>query len=159
MDIDDVDMKEIEEDQTTQRKYWTLESKVKVLDYMDDKKVSPYKTSEHFDHKYWADAIYKWQKNADKIRNTLGYKPKIHTLHPGKKPDLTEIEEKLLEFIALNLDDKNPVTIWTIITYCDKIFPEKSKDSFNTKYIRIYRFVKKHGFYSEKTKKRRVFIS
>ena len=36
MDIDDVDMKEIEEDRTTQRKYWTLESKVKVLDYMDD---------------------------------------------------------------------------------------------------------------------------
>ena len=36
MDIDDVDMKEIEEDRTTQRKYLTLESKVKVLDYMDD---------------------------------------------------------------------------------------------------------------------------
>ena len=36
MDIDNVDMKEIEEGQTTKRKYWTLESKVKVLDYMDD---------------------------------------------------------------------------------------------------------------------------
>ena len=96
MDIDDVDMKEIEEDQTTQRKYWTLESKVKVLDYMDDKKVSPYQTSEYFDHKYSADAIYKWHKNADKIRNTAGYKPKIHILHPGKKPDLAEIEKKII---------------------------------------------------------------
>ena len=84
---------------------------------MDDKKVSPYKTSEHFDHKYSADAIYKQQKNTDKIRNTLGYKPKIHTLHPGKKPDLAEIEAKLLEFFALNLNAKNPVTILTIITY------------------------------------------
>jgi len=74
------------------------------------------------------------------------YKPKIHTLHPGNKPDLAEIEEKLLEFLALNLNAKNPVTIWTIVTYCDKIYPEKSKDSFNTKYIRIYRFIKKHGF-------------
>ena len=126
---------------------------------MDYQKISPFKVSEHFDHKYSASVIYKWQKNTDKIRNTAGYKPKIHTLHPGKKPDLAEIEEKLLEFIALNLNAKNPVTIWTIITYCDKIFPEKSKDSFNTKYIRIYRFVKKHGFYSEKTNKTRAFIS
>ena len=45
-----------------------------------------------------------------------------------KKPDLAEIEEKLLEFIALNLNAKNPVSIWTIVTYCDKIYPEKSKD-------------------------------
>ena len=40
LDIDDVDMKEIEEGQTTERKYWTLESKVKKIDYMNDKNKS-----------------------------------------------------------------------------------------------------------------------
>ena len=130
MDIDDVDMKEIEEGQTTQKKYCTLKSKIKLLDYMNDNKVSPYKASEHFEHKYSADAIYKWQKNADKIGNTAKYKPKINTLHPGKISDLVEIEEKLLEFIELNLNAKNPVTIWTIVTYWDKIYTINSKDSF-----------------------------
>ena len=38
MDIDDVNMKEIEDGQTIQKKYYTLETKVKVLDYIDDKK-------------------------------------------------------------------------------------------------------------------------
>ena len=65
-----------------------MESKVKVLDYMDDNKLISYKASELFEQKYSAGAIYKWQKNADKIKNTAKYKPKIHTLHPGKKPDL-----------------------------------------------------------------------
>ena len=63
MDINDVDMEKIEEGQTTQRKYWTLESKVKILDYMNDKKVSPYKASKYFYHKYSAGAIYKWKKS------------------------------------------------------------------------------------------------
>ena len=52
MDIEDVDMKEIEKGQLKQRICWVLESKVKVLDYMDDTKVTPYKTSEHFVRKY-----------------------------------------------------------------------------------------------------------
>ena len=86
MDIDDVDMKEIEEGQTTQRKYCTLESKVKVLDYMDDKKVSPYKASEHFYQKYSAGAIYKWQKNADKIRNTANINLKFILFIQGTNP-------------------------------------------------------------------------
>lgn len=51
MDLDDVDMKEIEVDQSKERNYCTLESKVKVLDYVEDMKVSPYKASEHFEHK------------------------------------------------------------------------------------------------------------
>ena len=78
------------------------------------------------------------EKKSEQIRNTAKYKPKNHTLYPGQKPDLFEIEEQLLDFIALNINAKNPLTIWTIVTYCDKIYPEKAKDPFNTKYIRIY---------------------
>ena len=63
LDIDDFDVKEIEEGQTTERKYWTLESKVKKIDYMNDKKVSPNKASKYFYHKYSAGAIYKWKKS------------------------------------------------------------------------------------------------
>ena len=66
---------------------------------MEDMKVSPYKASEHFKHKYSARAIYKWKKKSKEIRNTTKYKPKNHTLHPGKKPDLVEIEEELLELL------------------------------------------------------------
>ena len=86
------------------------------------------------------------EKKSEQIRNTAKYKPKNHTLYPGQKPDLFEIEEQLLDFIALNINAKNPLTIWTIVTYCDKIYTEKAKDLFNTKYIRIYLFIKKHGF-------------
>ena len=89
----------------------------------------------------------------NKSRNTAKYKPTNHTFHPGKKPDLAKIEELLIEFIALNLNAKNPLTIWIIVAYYDKIYPEKLKDRFNTKYIRIYRFIKKDGFTVRKTNK------
>ena len=65
-DLEDVDMKEIEEDQSKERKYCTFEFKIKVLDYMEDMKVSPYKASEHFEHKYSASLIYKWKKMQNK---------------------------------------------------------------------------------------------
>ena len=82
----------------------------------------------------------------------------IHFIQ-GKKPDIAEIEDKLLEFIALNLNAKNPLTIWTIVNYWDKNYPEKAKDSFNTKNIRIYRFIKKHGFTVRKpTKQGHLYI-
>ena len=95
------------------KEFIELESKVKILDYMEHMKVSPYKASEHFEHKYSARAIYKWKKKSGEIRNTAKYKPKNHTLHQGKKPDLVEIEKQLLEYIALNINAKNPLTIWT----------------------------------------------
>ena len=64
MDIDDVDMKEIEENRTTQRKYWTLESKVKVLDYTKENKVNPCKASRVFENKYSVKSYIngKWMK-------------------------------------------------------------------------------------------------
>ena len=34
---------------------------------MEDMKVSPYKASEHFKHKYSARAIYKWKKKSGEI--------------------------------------------------------------------------------------------
>lgn len=62
-----------------------------------------------------------------------------------KKFEYAKIEEQLLEFISLNINAKNPITIWTIETYCDPLMPEKAQDLYNTKYIRINCFIK-NGF-------------
>ena len=48
---------------------------------MNDKKVSPHKASKYFYHKYSYSAIYKLQKNPNKIRNTPEYKPENYTLN------------------------------------------------------------------------------
>lgn len=54
-------MMEIDQEQFINRNYCTLESKVKVLDYLKEYKVSPYKASEAFKNKYSVGAIYKWK--------------------------------------------------------------------------------------------------
>ena len=87
-------------------------------------------------------------KKEDEIRDSAREKPRNLTLHPGRKSDLgyINIEEKLLEFIALNLKEKTPITINNLISYWDKLAPEKANDSFSAKKMRVYRFIKKNGF-------------
>ena len=60
--IEDVGMIEIDKVEFINRNYCTLESKVKVLDYLKEYKVTPYKSSEAFKNKYSVGAIYKWKK-------------------------------------------------------------------------------------------------
>ena len=61
INIEDVDMMELDQEQFINRNYCNLESKVKVLDYLKEYKVSPYKASEAFKNKYSVGAIYKWK--------------------------------------------------------------------------------------------------
>ena len=73
--IEYVDMMEIDKDEFINRNYCTLESKVKVLDYLKEYKVTPYKASEEFKNKYSIGAIYKWKKNENLIREKAINKP------------------------------------------------------------------------------------
>lgn len=52
INIEDVDMMEIDQVQFMNRNFCTLESKVKVLDYIKENKVNPYKASEVFNNKF-----------------------------------------------------------------------------------------------------------
>ena len=103
------------------RNYCTLESKVKVLDYIKENKVNPYKASEEFNNKYSVGAIYKWKANENLIREAVIKNPKNLTLHKGEKNKYEEIEEKLLEYITININAKNPLTIWSVVSYYDKL--------------------------------------
>ena len=90
--IEDVDMMEIDKVEFINRNYCTLESKVKVLDYMKENNVNPYKASRVFENKYSVGAIYKWKVNENSIREAAIKKPKNLTLHKGKKKKYEEIE-------------------------------------------------------------------
>ena len=72
INIEDIDMMEIDKVEFINRNYSTLESKVKVLDYMKENKVNPYKASHVFENKYSVGAIYKWKvnKKAKKFNNS-----------------------------------------------------------------------------------------
>ena len=85
MGVEDVDMMEIGQDEVINRNYCTLESKVKVLDYMKEYKATPYKASGAFQNKYSLDVIYKWKKNENLIREAAIINPKNLTFHKGKK--------------------------------------------------------------------------
>ena len=110
-------MMEIDQVQFMNRNYCTLESKVKVLDYTKENKVNPYKASEVFNNKYSVGAIYKWKANENLIREAAIKNPKNLTLHKGEKNKYEEIEEKLLEYITININAKNPLTIWSVVSY------------------------------------------
>ena len=71
-------------------------------------------------------------------------------LHKGKKTKYEEIKEKLLEYIIININVKNPLTIWSVVSYYDKFLLESSGGNYKAKYHRIYRFIKKYGFYIRK---------
>ena len=144
--IEDVGMIEIDKVEFINRNYCTLESKVKVLDYLKEYKVTPYKSSEAFKNKYSVGAIYKWKKNENLIRETAIKKPKNLTLHKGKSIKYEEIEEKLIEYITININAKNPLTIWSVVSYYEELVPENSNVNYKAKYQRIYRLLKKYGF-------------
>ena len=136
------------DDHSTAKKFCTLETKVKVLDYIKEHNISPYKASEYFNFQYSPSSIYKWVKKEDEIRDLAKEKPRNLTVHQGRKSDLgfINVEEQLLEYISLNLKTKTPITLRNLISYWDKLAPEKANDSFNAKKMRVYRFIKKNGF-------------
>ena len=121
INIEDVDMMKIDKVEFINRDYCSLVSKIKVLDYMKEKKVNPYKTSRVFENKYCVGSIYKWKLNENSIREAEIKKHKNLILHKGKKTKYEEIEEKLLEYITININAKNPLTIWSVVSYYDKI--------------------------------------
>ena len=75
------------------------------------------------------------------------------TLHKGKKTKYEEIQEKLLEYITININAKNPITIWSVASYYDKFQQEIIiNNQYKAKYQLIYRFIKKYGFSIRKDK-------
>ena len=83
------------------------------------------------------------QRNRNKNSKNL-------TLHKGKKTKYEEIEEKLLEYITLNINEKNPLTIWSVVSYYDKLLPETVGEHYKAKYQIVYRFIKKYDFCKRK---------
>jgi hypothetical protein len=67
-------MQELDNGQTTNRQYYSLESRVKVLNYIKDNNASPYKASEYFDFKYSLAQYI----NGKKVKKSLGMKLKIN---------------------------------------------------------------------------------
>ena len=121
----------------------TLESKVKVLNYIKDTNCSITQAQIHFDNKYSYGSIYKWIPNKDKIYEKAQLNNTKFTIHPGRKSKFESIEEELLNFINFNIKAKLPIIVWSLVRQMDRIDPEQIKDNEHTKYMRIYRFIKK----------------
>lgn len=85
-------------------------------------------------------------------------KPNNLTLHQRRKIDYESIEGKILEFIALNINAKIPIIIWSIVTFCDKLIPEKVKENFMAKYMKIYIFIKNIDFLKENLQKKVIYF-
>ena len=88
------------------------------------------------------------EKNENLIKKSVkDNKPTNRTIHKGRKKDYESIHwRKNIRFIVLNINTKKSITVLSLITLCDKLIPEKSKDNSMTKYMRIYRFIKIHCF-------------
>ena len=135
----------------------SLESKVKVLDYIKDTNYSITQAQIHFDNKYSYGSIYKWILNKDKIYEKAQINYSKFTINPGRKPKFEFVEEELLNFINFNIKSKLPITVWSLVRHLNKIDPEQIKDNEHTKYMRIYRFIKKGFTIRSPTHKGRLY--
>lgn len=135
----------------------SLESKVKVLDYIKDTNCSITQAQIHFDNKYSYGSIYKWIPNKDKTYEKAQINYSKFTIHLGRKPKFEFVEEELLNFINFNIKAKLPITVLSLVRHLDKIDPEQIKDNEHTKYMRIYRFIKKGFTIRSPTHKGRLY--
>lgn len=117
---DIIDIKELYAGQTTEIQYYSLQLKIKILNYIKYNHVIPYKLSQYFDFKYSSSSIYKWKNNENLIRKSAKDKPKNKSVYPGKRINYEDIKEKFLEFISFNIK----ATIRTLVIYYDKMHPE-----------------------------------
>ena len=81
------------------------------------------------------------------IYQTVGINNTKLTVHPGPKSKFEKVEDGLLHFINFKIKARIPITVWSLVREFDKLAPETIKDNEQTKYTRVYIFLKKNGYF------------
>ena len=124
------------------RKYHSIESKLKILDYAQE--TSYHKAASH--HNVERSNIKRWMKHESEWRAlTLQDQRSLKFVNP-KRSENDETYKELNDWVKEKLNEDHPITTATLIDYLLEIDNDLGEKTFNSLKHMCYEFMEKYGY-------------